>query len=129
MTTRDTTTFEFVDDITGFRAPNVFVVRLAGRLRRKRDLLRALAAELKFPGYFGCNWDALEECLSDLSWLDGHQGIAIVHKHVPLLDDRQRAIYLDILQQAQLNQRLPLRMIFPLASRSEVERSVARSLQ
>jgi RNAse (barnase) inhibitor barstar len=35
----------------------------------KESLLRAIAESLSFPGYFGNNWDALEECLTDLSWL------------------------------------------------------------
>lgn len=37
----------------------------------KEALLRALGDALSFPDYFGANWDALEECLLDCSWLDG----------------------------------------------------------
>jgi RNAse (barnase) inhibitor barstar len=34
----------------------------------KQPLLRNIAAALEFPDWFGGNWDALEDCLSDLSW-------------------------------------------------------------
>ena len=38
------------------------------------DALRAIAKALRFPDWFGGNWDALEDCLGDLSWRpgDGH---------------------------------------------------------
>ena len=34
----------------------------------KDAMLRALAQALAFPEWFGGNWDALEDCLTDLSW-------------------------------------------------------------
>ncbi|THF61598.1 barstar family protein [Pseudothauera rhizosphaerae] len=39
--------------------------------RDKAGLLRAIAAALAFPSWFGHNWDALSDCLGDLSWLPG----------------------------------------------------------
>lgn len=32
--------------------------------------LKRIAAALGFPDWFGRNWDALEDCLTDLSWRD-----------------------------------------------------------
>ena len=37
-------------------------------LAPKDGLLQNLARVLGFPGWFGGNWDALEDCLTDLSW-------------------------------------------------------------
>ena len=39
-------------------------IRLAG----KASFLRNIAAALDFPDWFGGNWDALEDCLTDLGW-------------------------------------------------------------
>lgn len=34
----------------------------------RADLLAAFAGALDFPAYFGGNWDALYDCLTDMSW-------------------------------------------------------------
>lgn len=38
--------------------------------RDKAALMRAFSDALGFPAWFGANWDALEDCLGDLSWRD-----------------------------------------------------------
>lgn len=105
--------FEFISDLTGFRAPNARVVRIGGRLRRKQDLLRALATGLNLPKYFGHNWDALEECLRDLSWLGDESTIVLLHEQLPLADEDQRKTYIEILRNALQTQKGRLRIIFP----------------
>ncbi|WP_341647529.1 barstar family protein [Thauera humireducens] len=35
----------------------------------KAGLLRRFAEAFRFPDWFGHNWDALADCLTDLSWL------------------------------------------------------------
>lgn len=43
---------------------------LNGRaIEDKAAFLAASARALRFPAYFGRNWDAFEECITDLSWL------------------------------------------------------------
>jgi RNAse (barnase) inhibitor barstar len=39
------------------------------RIRDTAGLLDACSDALQFPAYFGNNWDALQDCLGDLSWL------------------------------------------------------------
>jgi hypothetical protein len=58
------TTLERVADTLAFR-----LFRIDGREVLSKDaLLHALASEMSFPPYFGQNWDALLDCMRDLSW-------------------------------------------------------------
>ena len=50
-------------------APDLTVFEIdGGSVHDKEQLLAAIARELEFPTYFGMNWDALDECLADMSW-------------------------------------------------------------
>ncbi|MFI1202291.1 barstar family protein [Streptomyces sp. BHT-5-2] len=44
----------------------------------KAAFLDRCADALDFPGYFGHNWDALADCLTDLSWLPPARGRLLV---------------------------------------------------
>jgi hypothetical protein len=81
-------------------------------------LFLALAAGLKFPAYFGDNWDALEECLRDLSWLRAKSDVVLLHEQVPLANGCQRQTYFQILQSAQATGGVPLRVVFPQYARA-----------
>ena len=55
-----------VDAVRGSKL-NFATIALQG-ITDKAALLRKIAAELGFPDWFGENWDALEDCLTDLTW-------------------------------------------------------------
>jgi hypothetical protein len=75
--------FLFSEDPAAYRAEGALVVRIPAKARGKEKLLSVLAAKLRFPSYFGHNWDALEECLCDLSWLGDRPRVVIVHEAFP----------------------------------------------
>ena len=67
----------------------------------KADALDRFAEALKFPEWFGDNWDALADCLSDLSWWPAG-GYVLLLDHVD--DWRERApadcdVVIDILNE------------------------------
>lgn len=67
--------------------------RLDGRrARNKASFLNAAAEAMAFPGYFGRNWDAFEECINDLSWAPA-RGYALLYEHVWWLACEQPAAW------------------------------------
>lgn len=46
-------------------------------IRKGDDALAAIGRDLGFPDWYGANFDALHDCLSDLSWQEG-AGYAIL---------------------------------------------------
>jgi RNAse (barnase) inhibitor barstar len=52
----------------------------------KESFLRAIAEALSFPAYFGNNWDALDECLTDLSWLPGKGYVVLLDRLEKMAD-------------------------------------------
>lgn len=60
-------------------APGTKVVEIdASRIESDQDLFAALDYAFHFPEYFGKNWDALDECLRDLSWIPSKGYVLVV---------------------------------------------------
>lgn len=91
--------------------------------QEKHDLLGRLARGLRFPEYFGENWDALIDCLSDLSWSQAREAI-IDHPGIPRLSAKDLTLYLESLVDASTRRApdaLPrLRIVFRLEDRDAV---------
>jgi len=75
------------------------VARIPSGIDGKTALFRALVPELALPDYFGANWDALEECLRDLSWIE-KKTVALVHEDLPSLPGKDLLTYLSVLSEA-----------------------------
>ncbi|MDO5567531.1 MAG: barstar family protein [Planctomycetia bacterium] len=68
----------------------------------KEDFLTFAGQKLGFPDWYGRNWDAFEECLSDLSWIR-QRTIRLVFPVLPLSDMNELKTFLDILRSAQVS--------------------------
>lgn len=55
----------------------VFRTCRGNKMQDKLGLFNEFGAVFQFPNYFGENWDAFEECLRDLSWLN-YEAIVLV---------------------------------------------------
>ena len=93
-------------------------------ISHKEELFAQLATRLRFPAYFGHNWDSLEECLRDFSWLAAPR-IVIAHHDLPLASSKtDQQIYLRILVSALQHWRgsdlLALTITFPATAKSSV---------
>ncbi len=72
-------------------------VVVPANVESKAALFVFLREALSLPDYFGNNWDALEECLTDLSWLTGSK-ITLIHQDIPLKNHpSDQRVYLEIL--------------------------------
>ena len=110
-----------VNNPNQFRDSTAFVVRLPRGIRSKHKLFAILADKLRFPTYFGWNWDACEELLRDLSWLPG-QPIVIVHEDLPFgAGGENRPLYEQLIRDVALHwqavQPGRLRFVVPVNAR------------
>jgi hypothetical protein len=90
--------FEYADPPESLCGQTDFVLRVPVGIRSKVDLLAALAAAGRFPNNSGRNWDALLDCLRDLSWISSRK-VLLVHGDLPLCENPAECrTYLEILQ-------------------------------
>ena len=73
-------------------------------IRTKEQLLTVMKEALSFPNYFGMNWDALDEVLQDLSWLENVESVEITFTKADQIlsadTDKNKAIFREIIDSA-----------------------------
>lgn len=87
-----------------FRVPDGFSLHLlrGAKCRTAAALFQEFARALKFPDYFGHNWDALEECLADLEWLPAKGYVLAVTDAEQVLtqEEEDYSTFLEVLSDA-----------------------------
>ena len=94
---RTSRTDEIVDATQG-SALRVACIGLAGAAG-KDALMERVARAMEFPRWFGGNWDALEDCLTDLSWSSA-AGHVLLFEGAGELPGDERGILVDVLASA-----------------------------
>ncbi|MFC4274578.1 barstar family protein [Achromobacter aloeverae] len=93
----------YIDDYFQFR--DNFDVRLpcAGfcatlpvGVESSEELIEVLKKILLFPAYCGSNWNAIDECMGDFSWIEQCQ-ISLIHPVIPKVPALELKIYIEIL--------------------------------
>jgi hypothetical protein len=117
----------FVFDESNVPVAPVLLAEVRAGIRTPEGLFDELAQCLHFPDYFGENWNALEECIRDLSWLPPGT-VVLRHRDLPLEEDIEgQKIYLAILRDTvekrwtvQGQQLRDLVVLFPVEARERI---------
>ena len=98
VTPPGTTATALVKPPTGF----ALCVVKGRKCKTSAGVFNEFARALKFPDYFGHNWDALEECLADLEWLPAKGYIVLITDARSVIpdDDEEYETLLEILNDA-----------------------------
>lgn len=105
---------------------NVKAVIVPKSITDKKNLITFISEVLNFPLYFGKNWDALYDCLCDLTWLK-EKKIIFIHNDIPLYaqEDEKRK-YLILLKDVFVfwqdhNEIYDFEVLFPSMCENEIE--------
>jgi hypothetical protein len=72
------------------------------KMRDLQGMFDEVGAALQFPNYFGENWPALHECLTDLEWLQGDAYVLVVTHAGKVLDKAGEAAFGSLFKTAEL---------------------------
>lgn len=115
--------FSFIENLQLAEGEDVFIGYVPKNIHSAINLLESIEVALQFPSYFGCNWNALYDCLRDFDWIEV-KTIFLIHYELPRLIDDELQIYLQILRDAaedwQPDELHEFRVIFPSTAKNKV---------
>lgn len=86
--------------IDAFRAAGeALIVIVPKNITTKQQLLNSLGSQLRFPDHFGKNWDAFDDCIDDLGWID-EKNIFIIHEGFPQIPEKDFNVYCASIKEA-----------------------------
>jgi hypothetical protein len=104
--------------------PDAYVARIQAA-PGKSELLRELSERLLLPGYFGFNWDALDECVRDFHWIPQRLIVMVHDRLAPELPEADLRIYLEVLQDAvgdwKADEEHELRVVFDASDQDRIK--------
>ena len=97
-------------------------------ISRKEQLLNHAATAMHFPDYHGGNWDAFEECVTDLSWVEA-EGCVLYYDHFDSLQanhPEQLETFVEIMKDAVRELKADGRTMITLLSGAKVPKGAAK---
>jgi hypothetical protein len=109
------------EDMGGFRCSGRLVL-LPAAIKTKDELIERLSEGLSFPSFAKKNWDSLDECLSDLSWLEEKE-VTLFHKDIPLSENQSECNKYLLILDGVINEHkdVKFRVVFPTHLRKQIE--------
>lgn len=114
--------FDFTDSFQ--TTSEDFVARISRGITSSDALTEDIRISLRFPGWAGDNWNAIWDCVTDLSWFENER-IVIAHADVPHILESDLFYYLELLADAVAEWRTRpghrLHVVFPPDTRASIE--------
>lgn len=114
--------FKFTNQPDSYESNGSFIAQIEN-INNEDYLFKELSEKLKFPDYFGYNWNAVYDCLCDLSWIQERE-VVLIHLQPLNISRKTFKVYLEVLSDAvkswENDTDKILIVIFPSSDRQEI---------
>jgi RNAse (barnase) inhibitor barstar len=105
---------------------SVIYIAYIKEVKDEDELFDDLSISLKFPDYFGVNWDAVYDCLRDFSWISQRK-IVLIHRNIDV-NVNFLSTYIEVLycaiQSWKENEEHEFEVVFPTKCEPIIEKIV-----